>query len=102
VYTDLCWFFLFVLVRTGPYWSVLVLTGPYWWQCVVGVAGGATRAALAVHQARRDNVADVAAKDSSQETLVNGAGPYWFILVCTGPYWSVTGLYWFVLGRRRW
>ncbi|NXV67769.1 RUS1 protein, partial [Molothrus ater] len=27
-----------------------------------------------VHQARRDNVADVAAKDSSQETLVNGAG----------------------------
>ncbi|KAM6993000.1 RUS family member 1 isoform 2-T2 [Passerculus sandwichensis] len=42
--------------------------------CVVGVAGGATRAALAVHQARRDNVADVAAKDSSQETLVNGAG----------------------------
>ncbi|XP_075268074.1 LOW QUALITY PROTEIN: RUS family member 1 [Opisthocomus hoazin] len=41
---------------------------------VVGVAGGATRAALAVHQARRDNVADVAAKDSSQETLVNVAG----------------------------
>ncbi|XP_040452219.1 RUS family member 1 isoform X4 [Falco naumanni] len=43
-------------------------------QCIVGVAGGATRAALAVHQARRDNMADVAAKDSSQETLVNGAG----------------------------
>lgn len=64
--------------RAGPYWPILVHTGPYWSvlvpQCVVGVAGGATRAALAVHQARRDNVAEVAAKDSSQETLVNGAG----------------------------
>ncbi|KAM6226076.1 LOW QUALITY PROTEIN: RUS family member 1 [Porphyrio hochstetteri] len=43
-------------------------------KCVVGVAGGATRVALAAHQARRDNMADVAAKDSSQETLVNGLG----------------------------
>ncbi|XP_062918516.1 RUS1 family protein C16orf58 homolog isoform X1 [Mobula hypostoma] len=41
---------------------------------VVGVAGGATRAALTVHQARRDNMADVSAKDGSQETLVNLAG----------------------------
>ncbi|NXG47680.1 RUS1 protein, partial [Psilopogon haemacephalus] len=64
-----------ILVCSGPYWSVLVRTGLFWWvQCVVGVAGGATRAALALHQARRDNVADVAAKDSSQETLVNGVG----------------------------
>ncbi|XP_057294804.1 RUS family member 1-like isoform X2 [Hydractinia symbiolongicarpus] len=36
-----------------------------------GVAGGATRAALTLHQARRDNMADVSAKDGSQETLVN-------------------------------
>jgi hypothetical protein len=35
-------------------------------QCIVSVAGGATRAALTVHQARRNNVADVSAKDSSQ------------------------------------
>ena len=35
-------------------------------QSVVGIAGGATRAALVQHQARRDNMADVAAKDSSQ------------------------------------
>ncbi|KAK3750643.1 hypothetical protein QZH41_012810, partial [Actinostola sp. cb2023] len=40
-------------------------------QSIVGVAGGATRAALTQHQARRDNMADVAAKDGSQETLVN-------------------------------
>nr|XP_020014226.1 RUS1 family protein C16orf58 homolog isoform X2 [Castor canadensis] len=43
-------------------------------KCIVSVAGGATRAALTVHQARRNNVADVSAKDSSQETLVNLAG----------------------------
>ncbi|ETE66462.1 hypothetical protein L345_07770, partial [Ophiophagus hannah] len=42
--------------------------------CIVGVAGGATRAALTMHQARRDNMADVSAKDGSQETLVNLAG----------------------------
>lgn len=35
-------------------------------QCIVGVAGGATRAALTMHQARRNNMADVSAKDSSQ------------------------------------
>lgn len=35
-------------------------------QSIVGVAGGATRAALTVHQARRDNMADISAKDGSQ------------------------------------
>ena len=30
------------------------------------MAGGATRAALTQHQARRDNMADVSAKDGSQ------------------------------------
>jgi hypothetical protein len=56
---------------------------------IVGVSGGATRAALTQHQvnfyfasarnfyylhspqARRDNLADVSANDGSQETLVN-------------------------------
>ncbi|KAI9550820.1 hypothetical protein GHT06_004673 [Daphnia sinensis] len=38
---------------------------------IVGVAGGATRAALTQHQARQGNLADVSAKDGSQETLVN-------------------------------
>lgn len=40
-------------------------------QAIVGCAGGATRAALTQHQARRNNMADVSAKDGSQETLVN-------------------------------
>ena len=40
-------------------------------RAVVGVAGGATRAALTQHQARAGNAADVSAKDGSQETMVN-------------------------------
>jgi hypothetical protein len=38
---------------------------------IVGVAGGSTRAALTQHQAKRNNMADVSAKDGNQETLVN-------------------------------
>lgn len=38
----------------------------YLLQSLVGVAGGATRAALTLHQARRDNMADISAKDGSQ------------------------------------
>ncbi|KAJ1368027.1 hypothetical protein KIN20_029078 [Parelaphostrongylus tenuis] len=38
---------------------------------IVGVAGGATRTAIVQHQARRNNLADVASKDGSQETVVN-------------------------------
>ena len=40
-------------------------------RALVGVAGGATRTAITQHQARADNISDVAAKDGSQETLVN-------------------------------
>jgi len=39
-----------------------------------GVAGGATRAALTSHFSLRDNLADVSAKDGSQETAVNLIG----------------------------
>ncbi|KAG8513657.1 RUS1 family protein C16orf58, partial [Galemys pyrenaicus] len=53
--------------------ATLTFTPPFA-QCTVSVAGGATRAALTMHQARRNNMADVSAKDSSQETLVNLAG----------------------------
>jgi len=40
-------------------------------RAIVGVAGGASRMALTQHQARRNNTADVSAKDGSQETAVN-------------------------------
>ncbi|XP_044271466.1 RUS family member 1 isoform X2 [Tribolium madens] len=38
---------------------------------MVGVAGGATRASITNHQAIKGNMAEIAAKDGSQETLVN-------------------------------
>lgn len=47
----------------------LVCTGSVL-KSIVGAAGGATRAALTQHQARRDNMADVASKDGSQETAL--------------------------------
>lgn len=37
----------------------------------VGVAGSATRASITQHQAIKGNMADVSAKDGSQETFVN-------------------------------
>lgn len=40
-------------------------------RAIVDVSGRTTRMAVIRHQARRDNLADVAAKDGSQETLVN-------------------------------
>ena len=41
----------------------------------MGVAGGATRAALTQHQALRDNMADVAAKDGSQARCCTSPSP---------------------------
>ncbi|KAF0303708.1 RUS1 family protein C16orf58 [Amphibalanus amphitrite] len=41
---------------------------------LVGVAGGATRAAIAQHQALRSNMADLSVKDGSQERVVNLVG----------------------------
>lgn len=47
-------------------------------RAVVDVSGRTTRMAVIRHQARRDNLADVAAKDGSQEMLVN-----FFSLLCS-------------------
>jgi hypothetical protein len=43
-------------------------------RAVVGVAGSATKAAVSMHQARDNNVGDVLAKDSAQETAVGLVG----------------------------
>ncbi|XP_052631077.1 RUS family member 1 [Harpia harpyja] len=85
--------------RAGP--ALLTLAAAA--KCIVGVAGGATRAALAVHQARRDNMADVAAKDSSQETLVNGAGLLLALLLLPlleGRPWVTWGVVTLLLGTH--
>lgn len=47
----------------------LVCTGSVL-KAIVGMAGGATRAALTQHQAKRGNIADVSAKDGTQETAL--------------------------------
>lgn len=50
-------------------------------KAAVGVAGGATRAAITQHQAVGGNSADVAAKDGSQETAVNLVASIFGIIV---------------------
>ncbi|XP_072452937.1 RUS family member 1 isoform X3 [Notamacropus eugenii] len=66
--------FLEIVAPAFPSYFTLIVCVSSLAKCIVGVAGGATRAALTMHQARRDNMADVSAKDGSQETLVNLAG----------------------------
>ncbi|XP_054849191.1 RUS family member 1 [Eublepharis macularius] len=63
-----------IMAPAFPACFTLIVCISGFFKCIVGVAGGATRAALTMHQARRDNMADVSAKDGSQETLVNLAG----------------------------
>ncbi|XP_066577997.1 RUS family member 1 [Amia ocellicauda] len=66
--------FIEIVAPAFPACFTLIICIAGVFKSLVGVAGGATRAALTVHQARRDNMADVSAKDGSQETLVNMAG----------------------------
>ncbi|KAL6071877.1 hypothetical protein STEG23_023599 [Scotinomys teguina] len=66
--------FLEIMAPTYPIFFTMTVSASNLAKCIVGVAGGATRAALTMHQARRNNMADVSAKDSSQETVVNLAG----------------------------
>ncbi|XP_036409111.1 RUS1 family protein C16orf58 homolog isoform X2 [Megalops cyprinoides] len=73
VLNDIAMFMEIVAPNFPTCFTLIVCTAGVF-KSIVGVAGGATRAALTVHQARRDNMADVSAKDGSQETLVNLAG----------------------------
>uniref|UniRef100_A0A4W5LW14 RUS family member 1 n=1 Tax=Hucho hucho TaxID=62062 RepID=A0A4W5LW14_9TELE len=66
--------FMEILAPNFPMCFTLIVCSAGIFKSIVGVAGGATRAALTVHQARRDNMADISAKDGSQETLVNLVG----------------------------
>ncbi|CAL8274607.1 unnamed protein product [Lota lota] len=66
--------FMEIVAPNFPASFTLIVCTAGIFKSIVGVAGGATRAALTVHQARRDNMADISAKDGSQETLVNLAG----------------------------
>ena len=63
------------LELSGPLWPSFLIQFVLCFASVarslVGVAGGATRTAITQHQAKAGNISDVAAKDGSQETLVN-------------------------------
>ncbi|TMS15364.1 RUS1 family protein C16orf58-like protein [Larimichthys crocea] len=58
--------FMEILAPYSPAFFTLIVCTAGIFKSIVGVAGGATRAALTVHQARRDNMADISAKDGSQ------------------------------------
>ncbi|XP_030637990.1 RUS family member 1 [Chanos chanos] len=73
VLNDIAMFMEIMAPHFPPFFTLIVCIAGIF-KSVVGVAGGATRAALTVHQARRNNMADISAKDGSQETLVNLAG----------------------------
>lgn len=60
------WFFFFFKKAEKMWFEMETTNQVCLLQSLVGVAGGATRAALTVHQARRDNMADISAKDGSQ------------------------------------
>ncbi|XP_048508030.1 RUS family member 1 isoform X2 [Athalia rosae] len=69
---------------TLPYFSnhsMVILCVSTGMKSIVGVAGSATRAALTQHQALQNNLADVSAKDGSQETFVNLIASFVGILV---------------------
>ncbi|XP_061188413.1 RUS family member 1-like [Saccostrea echinata] len=77
ILNDLAIFMEIMAPNFKTYFTPIVCTAGVC-KSIVGVAGGATRAALTQHQARRNNMADVSAKDGSQETLVNLAA-----LICS-------------------
>ncbi|CAB3225791.1 unnamed protein product [Arctia plantaginis] len=63
------------------HFTTLVLCITTIMKSIVGVAGGATRAAMTQHHALRGNMADVSAKDSAQETAVNLIGSLTALLI---------------------
>jgi Vitamin B6 photo-protection and homoeostasis len=67
-----------------PKYSVYILCGTTVMRSLVGVAGGATRSAMTLHHAIRNNMADVSAKDSAQETCVNLLGSVVGLFLLTG------------------
>ncbi|KAL0116620.1 hypothetical protein PUN28_009927 [Cardiocondyla obscurior] len=70
-----------LLVPYFSSYSVLILCVSTTMKSIVGVAGGATRTALIHHQAIQNNVADVSAKDGSQETCVNLIASFFGIFI---------------------
>lgn len=73
---------IFILPRFKPI-STYILCATTSMKAIVGVAGGSTRAALTQHHAIRGNLADVASKDSAQETCVNLIASFFGLFLLT-------------------
>lgn len=73
---------IFVLPRFKNI-STIILCLTTCMKAIVGVAGGATRAALTQHHAIRSNLADVSSKDSAQETCVNLVASFFGLFLLT-------------------
>ncbi|ODA83843.1 hypothetical protein RJ55_02359 [Drechmeria coniospora] len=58
----------------GPYGKVVALCTGEAMRAICGVAAGASKAALSLHFARRDNLSELNAKEASQETAVGLIG----------------------------
>ncbi|XP_072341525.1 RUS family member 1-like [Scyliorhinus torazame] len=74
VLNDVAIFMEIVAPAFPPAFTLIVCVSGVF-KSIVGVAGGATRAALTMHQARRDNMADVSAKDGSQVLPLSPPSP---------------------------
>ncbi|KAM7540012.1 hypothetical protein Aperf_G00000043558 [Anoplocephala perfoliata] len=70
VLNDLTFFLELSSIHASSFFMVIVCISNVM-RALVGMVGGATRYAITQHQALRSNMADVAAKDGSQETLCN-------------------------------
>uniref|UniRef100_A0AAR5PPF6 DUF647 domain-containing protein n=1 Tax=Dendroctonus ponderosae TaxID=77166 RepID=A0AAR5PPF6_DENPD len=62
---------------------------------IVGISGGATRASITHHQAIRDNMAEISAKDGTQETIVNLIGSFGSIFLLN--YFSSSRAEWILI-----
>uniref|UniRef100_A0A8C1B5K1 RUS family member 1 n=2 Tax=Cyprinus carpio TaxID=7962 RepID=A0A8C1B5K1_CYPCA len=68
ILNDVAMFMEIAAPHFPPFFTLIVCIAGIF-KSIVGVAGGATRAALTVHQARRNNMADISAKDGSQVNI---------------------------------
>ena len=74
LFNDTAFFMELYSPYLGPYGKILALTTGEALRALCGVAAGASKAALSVHFAKHDNLAELNAKEASQETAVGLVG----------------------------
>ncbi|KAG8677431.1 hypothetical protein FPOAC2_03657 [Fusarium poae] len=70
LFNDTAFFMELYSPYLGPYGKIIALTTGEALRALCGVAAGASKAALSVHFAKHDNLAELNAKEASQETAV--------------------------------